>query len=73
MAAPAMAQCSMCQATLVGSAEGRAMAGAFNHAILVMLVAPYLVFVSLLFVFFRHRIPSPGRVWGRLRRLATAR
>jgi uncharacterized membrane protein len=39
----AWAQCAMCRAALVSSPEGRALAEPFNRAILLMLVAPYLV------------------------------
>lgn len=39
----ASAQCAMCGTALTNSAEGRAMTPAFNHAILVMLGAPYVL------------------------------
>lgn len=52
------AQCAMCKATLEGSAEGRAMASAFNSAILVMLAAPYLIFGSFTGFLFRKRISA---------------
>ena len=45
-AAPALAQCSMCQSVVAQSPEGQAMAGELNKAILLMFVAPYLVFGS---------------------------
>ncbi len=55
-AGPALAQCAMCQTALTGSPEGRAMMGQFNHAILLMLAAPYAVFASLVLVIFRRTL-----------------
>jgi hypothetical protein len=54
-AEPAAAQCAMCQTVIAGSAEGRAMAGGLNRAILLMIAAPYVVFGILVAVFFRKR------------------
>ena len=47
------AQCAMCKTVVNGSAEGQAVSGELNQAILVMLVAPYLVFSVLAAVIFR--------------------
>jgi hypothetical protein len=52
----ALAQCAMCQATLVGSAEGRALQGPLNSAILLLFAAPYLVFGCFVLMAFRERI-----------------
>lgn len=40
---PAPAQCAMCKTALTNSEEGRAMSAEFNRAIVLMLVAPYLL------------------------------
>jgi hypothetical protein len=56
LAEPAFAQCSMCKSVLAQSPEGQAMAGELNKAILVMFVAPYVVFGSFTAYFFRGRI-----------------
>lgn len=55
-AGPVRAQCAMCKATLERSEEGRRVSGELNRAILVMLVAPYLVFGTCTTVLFRRRI-----------------
>jgi hypothetical protein len=55
-ASPALAQCAMCQTALLNSQEGRGIGAEFNHAILVMLFAPYAVFGSIGAVLLRHRI-----------------
>jgi len=55
-AAPALAQCAMCKATLAGSAEGRALQAPLNRAILLLLAAPYAIFACLVLVAFRERI-----------------
>ena len=55
-ASPALAQCAMCQTALLNSQEGRGIGAEFNHAILVMLFAPYAVFGSIGAVLMRHRI-----------------
>lgn len=68
-AVPAAAQCAMCKTVLTGSSEGQAVAGELNHAILVMLVAPYLVFGTLAAVLFRKRL---GQQLSRLRARARA-
>lgn len=62
LAAPALAQCSMCRSVIAQSPEGQAVAGELNKAILVMFAAPYLVFGSFAAYFFR------GRIGGVLRR-----
>ena len=54
--APAGAQCSMCRTALTQSAEGRSMSRSFNQGILVMLAAPYAVFVFVGAALFRDRI-----------------
>jgi hypothetical protein len=46
----------MCRTTLEGSAEGQAMGQSFNRAILVLLVAPYLLSLSFAAVVFRRRL-----------------
>ncbi len=53
---PAGAQCSICKTVLTQSPEGRQIGATVNTAILVMLLAPYLVFGSLVLVLFRARI-----------------
>jgi hypothetical protein len=55
-AAPAAAQCTMCKAALTGSPEGRVMSGHLNHAILMMVAAPYLVAGTVAGVLFRRQI-----------------
>jgi hypothetical protein len=55
----------MCQATLVGSSEGRAMAGELNRAILVMFAAPYAVFGTVLAVVFRRPLRERAAGFGR--------
>jgi predicted Co/Zn/Cd cation transporter (cation efflux family) len=50
------AQCSMCNMTIAQSVEGRAMSEKLNLAILVMFVAPYLVFGTIAAVLFRARL-----------------
>ena len=52
----ASAQCSMCATALTGSEEGRAMSAAFNRAILVMLVAPYMLVGTFALTFFRPQL-----------------
>jgi len=53
---PLQAQCSMCRTALTHSAEGRAMGESFNHAILLMLAAPYAVFAVVGATLFRDRL-----------------
>jgi hypothetical protein len=60
-AAPALAQCAMCQTALMNSAEGRGIGQEFNRAILTMLFAPYVVFGSVGAVLLRHRIRDSVR------------
>jgi hypothetical protein len=55
-AAPAAAQCVMCKTALTSSPEGHAMGAQFNHAILLMLFAPYVVAVAFTLTVFRRRI-----------------
>lgn len=54
--AGAGAQCAMCKTALTGSPQGRAMAGSFNRAILVMMAAPYLVAGAFGVALYRRRI-----------------
>ena len=61
VASPALAQCAMCQTALLNSQEGRGIGAEFNHAILVMLFAPYAVFGSIGLVLLRHRIGAALR------------
>jgi hypothetical protein len=73
MSQPALAQCVMCKTALVNSGEGQRIAAEFNRAILLMVVAPYVVFLGIAAVVFRTRIqewlrarlsspePSPSR------------
>lgn len=68
-APPAPAQgCPMCRTALTNSPEGRAMAASFNHAILLMLAAPYMVFGTGVAIFFRRRLAGAAlRGWTRWR------
>jgi len=56
LAAPAAAQCVMCKTALTGSPEGRAMTAHFNHGILLMVFAPYLVMGAFAVAVFHERI-----------------
>lgn len=47
------AQCSMCQQVVAQSPEARKMSADLNRAILLMFLAPYLVFTSFAVAFFR--------------------
>ena len=51
-----LAQCSMCQQVIVQSPEAQKMSSELNRAILLMFVAPYLVFTSFALAFFRAPI-----------------
>jgi hypothetical protein len=53
LGSPALAQCSMCQQVISQSPEARRMSAELNRAILLMFVAPYLVFTSFALLFFR--------------------
>jgi hypothetical protein len=55
---PAGAQCAMCKTALTNSDEGRGMSRQFNEAILVMLVAPYVLMGAAASYLFRARIRS---------------
>ena len=70
LAPSAEAQCAMCRQVVTQSAEGQAMAGQLNRAILVMFAAPYLVFGSLAAIVFRGRI---GTALKNVSRIATGR
>jgi len=72
-AAPAMAQCAMCQTALMNSPEGRGMGQEFNRAILVMFFAPYAVFGVVGTILLRHRIGASLRLWRRGLRRALRR
>jgi hypothetical protein len=63
---PAAAQCSICKTVLTQSPEGRQIGATVNTAILVMLLAPYLVFGSLVVILFRVRIAREVARWARL-------
>jgi hypothetical protein len=63
---PAVAQCSICKTVLTQSPEGRQIGATVNTAILVMLLAPYLVFGSLAVILFRVRIAREIARWARL-------
>jgi hypothetical protein len=52
----AWAQCAMCKTLLTNSPEGRAMSGRFNAAIVLMLVAPYVIASGVLLAVFRARL-----------------
>jgi hypothetical protein len=64
LAGPAAAQCVMCKTALSGSAEGRAMTAQFNHAILLMVAAPYMVMGGFLLGVYRGRIGRHARRLG---------
>jgi hypothetical protein len=65
------AQCAMCRNFLTSSPEGRRMASAFGHGILLMLAAPYLVMGTFAAVFFRQRWQPPlFRFLGRVLRVS---
>ena len=53
---PALAQCSMCRQVVSSSPEAQRMGAELNRAILLMFVAPYLVFTSFALVLFRAPI-----------------
>jgi branched-subunit amino acid ABC-type transport system permease component len=61
LAGPAAAQCVMCKNALTGSAEGRGMGAQFNHAILLMVAAPYMVMGGFLLGVYRGRIGRHAR------------
>ena len=58
---PALAQCSMCQQVVASSPEARRMGTELNRAILLMFVAPYLVFTSFALVLFRDPLARHAR------------
>ena len=57
-APPAAAQCAMCKTALTSSPEGRGLAGHLNHAILMMVFAPYAVAGTVAGVLFRRQIAA---------------
>jgi hypothetical protein len=58
---PALAQCSMCQQVVASSPEARRVGAELNRAILLMFVAPYLIFTSFALVLFRDPIGRQAR------------
>ena len=58
---PALAQCSMCQQVVSQSPEARRIGAELNRAILLMFVAPYLIFTSFALVLFRDPIGRHAR------------
>jgi hypothetical protein len=56
LAPPTLAQCSMCQQVVAQSPEARKIGAELNRAILLMFLAPYLIFTSFVLVFFRASI-----------------
>lgn len=65
---PASAQCAMCKTALTNSEEGRGLSAEFNRAILVMLVAPYLMMGGFAAYLLRGRIRGlAGRAAARVR------
>ena len=70
-AAPAAAQCAMCKTALTNSEEGRGISAQFNQAILVMLVAPYLLMgVAAAYLMRQHLRRWATRLAARVRPLA---
>ena len=55
-ATPAHAQCAMCKTAITSSPEGHVMGEHLNHAILMMVAAPYVVAGTVFGVLFRRRI-----------------
>ena len=51
----ALAQCSMCRASLAGSNNGKFMQS-FNMAVLVLLVPPVTIFCSIFIVLRKHNV-----------------
>jgi len=64
VSAPAAAQCVMCKTALSGSPEGRAMIAHFNHGILLMVFAPYLVMGAFVVAVFHERIVAHAARFG---------
>jgi hypothetical protein len=56
VAGPASAQCAMCKTALTSSPEGHALGQHLNQAILMMVLAPYLVAGTVCGVLFRRQI-----------------
>ncbi len=56
LATPTLAQCSMCRQVIAQSPEAQRMGAELNRAILLMFLAPYLVFASFALVLFRAPI-----------------
>lgn len=61
----AAAQCAMCKTALTNSPEGRDIGEQFNHAILLLIGAPYVVFCAVGAAIFRERLRV---TWRRFRR-----
>ena len=66
LAPPALAQCSMCRQVVSSSPEAQRMSAELNRAILLLFVAPYLVFASFALVLFRAPIAQKVRRFVRL-------
>jgi hypothetical protein len=66
LAPPVLAQCSMCRQVVTQSPEAQRVGAELNRAILLLFVAPYLVFASFAVVLFRAPI---GRELRRVVRL----
>jgi len=65
----AAAQCAMCKTVLQGSPEGRSLQSELNRAILLMIVAPYVIFGGFVAVLFRRPLGARVlRLAARLRR-----
>jgi hypothetical protein len=56
LATPALAQCSMCRQVVSTSPEAQRMSAELNRAILLLFVAPYLVFTTIALALFRAPI-----------------
>jgi hypothetical protein len=66
---PVWAQCAMCKTVLQGSPEGRNLQGELNRAILLMLVAPYVICGVIATVLFRRPLGDRAlRLAARFRR-----
>jgi hypothetical protein len=54
----------MCKTALTGSPEGRSITAEFNHAILLMVAAPYVVMGGFLLGVYRGRLVGDARRLG---------
>ena len=55
-ALPSAAQCAMCKTSLTNSPEGRSIGEQFNQAILVMIIAPYVILAAFAAVLCRRQL-----------------